>query len=120
MHRCHCYVGNSSVVVDAELIKAFLNLVIVRNLGCGVEKIDLDACKERGILVTNTSEVSIDEVADLTIGLILALMRRICECDRHVGCGKWKHTNCKLTTKVKANYYVHGLLISSLNWCLSC
>ncbi|MQK21590.1 2-hydroxyacid dehydrogenase, partial [Escherichia coli] len=56
-------------------------------------------CKKKGIRVTNTPDVLTDEVADLTIGLILAVLRRICECDRYVRSGKWKQGDDKLTTK---------------------
>ncbi|XP_027344562.1 glyoxylate/hydroxypyruvate reductase A HPR2-like isoform X1 [Abrus precatorius] len=92
-------VGNSSGGADAELIEALPKLEIVSSFSVGVDKIDLEKCKEKGIRVTNTPDVLTEEVADLTIGLILALLRRICECDRYVRSGKWKQGDYKLTTK---------------------
>ncbi|KAI9107741.1 hypothetical protein K1719_021077 [Acacia pycnantha] len=92
-------VGNSNYGTDAALIDALPKLEIVSSNSVGVDKIDLDKCREKGIRVTNTPDVLTDEVADLTIGLILAVLRRLCECDRYVRSGKWKKGDYKLTTK---------------------
>ncbi|KAK7349186.1 hypothetical protein VNO77_06353 [Canavalia gladiata] len=92
-------VGASGAGADAELIEALPKLEIVSSFSVGVDKIDLEKCKEKGIRVTNTPDVLTDEVADLAIGLMLALLRRICECDRYVRSGKWKQGEYKLTTK---------------------
>lgn len=93
-------VGNSNAGADAELIESLPKLEIVSSFSVGVDKIDLNRCREKGIRVTNTPDVLTDDVADLAIGLILALLRRICECDRYVRSGKWKLGDYKLTTKV--------------------
>ncbi|XP_058752349.1 glyoxylate/hydroxypyruvate/pyruvate reductase 2KGR-like [Vicia villosa] len=92
-------VGRSTAGADSELIDALPNLEIISSSSVGVDKIDLVKCKEKGIRVTNTPDVLTDEVADLTIGLILALLRRICECDRYVRSGNWMRGDYKLTTK---------------------
>ncbi|CAL5203229.1 unnamed protein product [Lathyrus oleraceus] len=92
-------VGRSTAGADSELIDALPNLEIISSSSVGVDKIDLIKCKEKGIRVTNTPDVLTDEVADLTIGLILALLRRICECDRYVRSGNWKRGDYKLTSK---------------------
>ncbi|XAR67708.1 Hydroxyphenylpyruvate reductase [Bertholletia excelsa] len=92
-------VGNASAGADAELIDSLPNLEIVACFSVGLDKVDLDKCKEKGIRVTNTPDVLTDDVADLAIGLILATMRRICESDRFVRSGKWKKGDFKLTTK---------------------
>ncbi|MED6146755.1 Glyoxylate/hydroxypyruvate/pyruvate reductase 2kgr [Stylosanthes scabra] len=92
-------VASSSGGPDAALIEALPKLEIVSSFSVGVDKIDLEKCKERGVRVTNTPDVLTDEVADLTIGLILAVLRRICECDRYVRSGNWKKGDYKLTTK---------------------
>lgn len=101
-------VGNSNAGADAELIEALPKLEIVSSFSVGVDRIDLDRCKEKGIRVTNTPDVLTDEVADLAIGLMLALLRRICECDRYVRSGKWKKGDYKLTTKVRSFLHSHN------------
>jgi len=92
-------VGNASAGADAELINTLPGLEIVSSFSVGVDKIDLDKCKEKGIRVTNTPDVLTEDVADLAIGLILAVLRRLCECDRYVRSGKWKKGDFRLSTK---------------------
>ncbi|KGN45382.1 hydroxyphenylpyruvate reductase [Cucumis sativus] len=92
-------VGNASAGADATLIDALPKLEIVSSFSVGLDKIDLKKCKEKGIRVTNTPDVLTEDVADLAIGLIIAVLRRLCECDRYVRSGKWKIGNYKLTTK---------------------
>ncbi|CAN1262998.1 Hydroxyphenylpyruvate reductase [Linum perenne] len=92
-------VGNARVGADAELIDALPNLEIVASFSVGFDKIDLGKCKEKGIRVTNTPDVLTDDVADLGIGLILGVLRKICPCDEFVRSGKWQHGDFGLTTK---------------------
>ncbi|CAH2068023.1 unnamed protein product [Thlaspi arvense] len=92
-------VGNASAGADAQLISDLPKLEIVSSFSVGLDKIDLGKCKEKGIRVTNTPDVLTEDVADLAIGLILALLRRLCECDRYVRSGKWKTGDFQLTTK---------------------
>ena len=71
--------------VDAELLDlAGPQLRIVSNYGAGVDNVDLEAARERNVLVSNTPDVLTDAVAELTIALTLALLRRIVEGDRFV------------------------------------
>lgn len=94
-------VGNSSAGADAELIEVLPKLEIVASFSVGLDKIDLAKCKEKGIRVTNTPDVLTDDVADLAIGLMLAVLRKLCESDRYVRSGKWKKGDYRLTTKVR-------------------
>ncbi|KAK9060491.1 hypothetical protein SSX86_021195 [Deinandra increscens subsp. villosa] len=92
-------VGNANVGADCELIDSLPHLEIVSSFSVGLDKVDLGRCKEKGIRVTNTPDVLTEDVADLAIGLILATLRGICECDRYVRSGLWKKGDFKLTTK---------------------
>ncbi|CAA0839066.1 Glyoxylate/hydroxypyruvate reductase A HPR2 [Striga hermonthica] len=92
-------VGNAAAGATAELIDALPKLEIVSSFSVGLDKIDLAKCREKGIRVTNTPDVLTDDVADLAIGLMLAVLRRICECDRYVRRGAWKNGDFKLTSK---------------------
>ncbi|PON34072.1 Erythronate-4-phosphate dehydrogenase [Parasponia andersonii] len=92
-------IGNSSSGADAELIGSLPNLEIVASFSVGIDRVDLKVCKEKGIRVTNTPDVLTDDVADLVIGLTLAVLRRLCESDRYVRAGRWKKGDYKLTTK---------------------
>jgi hydroxypyruvate reductase len=74
---------------DAKLMDALPRLEIIANVGVGVDAIDLDAAKQRGIIVTNTPDVLNDCVADLALGLTIATLRRMVAADRYVRAGKW-------------------------------
>src|SRR3954462_1227560 len=77
-------VANEDVPLDL-----FPSLRIVANYGVGYDRIDVAACTERGIVVTNTPGVLDDATADLTFALILATMRQVVEGDRLVRSGAW-------------------------------
>ena len=70
----------------ATLEQATQLKVIARN-GVGYDKVDLDYCTDRGIVVTYTPGVMADAVADLTFALLLAAVRRISSGDRTVKAG---------------------------------
>jgi glyoxylate reductase len=74
---------------DAETFAAAPLLRIVANIAVGYDNIDLVAARARGIVVTNTPGVLTDATADLTIGLMLDLTRRIAEGDRLIRRGGW-------------------------------
>ena len=72
-----------SVRVDETFLDAAgPTLRIVANYGVGVNNIDLAAAAARGVVITNTPDVLTNATAELTVGLMLALLRRITEGDR--------------------------------------
>jgi hydroxypyruvate reductase len=74
---------------DNTLIDALPNLEIIAINGVGTDAIDLDRARSRSIRVTTTPGLLTDDVADLAIGLLLAVFRRICAGDRFVRTGRW-------------------------------
>jgi lactate dehydrogenase-like 2-hydroxyacid dehydrogenase len=83
-------VGGGSSMVDATLLDRLPALEIIAIHGVGYDGIDLAAAKARGIAVTTTPDVLTDDVADLAIGLMLAVQRRIIANDRAVRDGGWQ------------------------------
>lgn len=75
--------------IDAGWFAQLPALEIVANFGVGYDNIDAKAAAAREIVVTNTPGVLDDEVADLTVGLLLATLRRIPQADRYVRDGRW-------------------------------
>ena len=75
--------------IDAATIAALPNLEAVVNDGAGLDSIDLDAARRRGIGVSNTPDVLSDTVADTALGLILMTLRRFGAADRYVRAGRW-------------------------------
>lgn len=85
---------------SAELIAALPKLELVSCYGVGTDAIDLAACRARGIRVSNTPDVLNGDVADLAVGLTLALQRRIAAGDAFVRSGAWAHGALPLATRV--------------------
>src|SRR4026207_2171700 len=75
--------------LDADVLAAAPRLKIVANYAVGYNNIDVDAARQRGIVVTNTPDVLTDATADLTWTLILATARRVVEGDALVRSGRW-------------------------------
>ncbi|MEK6421548.1 MAG: 2-hydroxyacid dehydrogenase [Burkholderia gladioli] len=82
------------------MIAALPKLEIIACYGVGTDAIDLAAARERGIRVTNTPDVLTGDVADLGVGLALAMMRRIGAGDAHVRSGAWQDGNMPLVTRL--------------------
>lgn len=93
--------GSTKIGADANMIDSLPNLEIVTSYSVGLDKIDLGKCKEKGIKVTNTPDVLTDDVADLGIGLALAVLRKMCVCDRFVRSGNWINGDFGLASKVR-------------------
>ena len=78
---------------DDELTRAVLEraprLRVISKWGIGTDSIDLAAAAELGIRVTNTPGMFGDEVADVVIGYLVLLARRLHEADREVRAGRW-------------------------------
>jgi len=75
----------------ADVIGAAPNLKIIARYGAGIDRVDLDAAAEAGVTVTNTPVANSDSVADLAIGLMLAVARKIPTADRSVRAGQWEN-----------------------------
>lgn len=78
-----------STQVSAEAIAAGENLALVIRAGAGVNTIDLDAASRRGVFVANCPGKNAVAVAELTMGLILALDRNIAEASAQMKAGAW-------------------------------
>lgn len=79
--------------IDRALIDNLPRLEIIASFGVGYDGVDVAAAKARNIRVTNTPDVLNHAVAELTIGLMIALARRIPQADQYVRQGKWATAN---------------------------
>ena len=76
--------------IDAEVMDAAKGrLRLIANYGAGVDHIDVEAARERGIMVTNTPGVMTEDTADMTMALILSVVRRIPEGMTKMQEGDW-------------------------------
>ncbi len=84
-------VADPTVPVTAELLDAAgPSLKVVANFAVGYDNIDLEACRKRGVVVTNTPDVLTNATAELAVTLMLAAARRLGEAERIVRAGRWK------------------------------
>jgi len=79
----------SQVQVDAELIKAGTRLRVVARAGVGLDNIDVDAARAAGLTVLNAPDGNTIAAAEHTLGLLLAVVRRIPAADASVRAGEW-------------------------------
>ena len=76
-------------IVDGRLMDALPKLEIISNFGVGVDQINLDDAKKRGIIVTNTPDVLNECVADTAIALVLCTLRKLPQSEAYVRAGYW-------------------------------
>jgi len=77
--------------VGADELELFPDLRLVANYGVGYDLVDVEACRARGVAVTNTPGVLDAAVADLTLALILATRRNVVTADRWIRDGGWQN-----------------------------
>ncbi|MBC8264268.1 MAG: phosphoglycerate dehydrogenase [Anaerolineales bacterium] len=75
--------------VTAKVIEAGRQLKVLSRYGVGVDKVDLEAATAAGVVVTNTPGTNHIAVAELTLGLMLSLARRVPQHNRSVKEGSW-------------------------------
>ncbi|MCO5314939.1 MAG: D-glycerate dehydrogenase [Solirubrobacterales bacterium] len=84
-------VADLTVRIDTELLEAAgLGLQVVSNFAVGYDNIDLDACRERGVAVTNTPGVLTNATAELALALALAAARDLPKAELKLRAGEWR------------------------------
>ncbi|MGA8400924.1 MAG: 2-hydroxyacid dehydrogenase, partial [Stellaceae bacterium] len=91
--------GGAHGVANA-VFDALPNLEIIAINGIGTDAVDLERARARGVRVATTPGVLTDDVADLAIGLMLAVSRRFCVADRFVRDGRWPNAHLPLSAKL--------------------
>ena len=76
--------------LNAEVLGTSRHLKVIARVGIGLDTVDLEAARARGIAVFNTPEPPAQAVAELTIGHIIGMLRNITRVDRAVRGGEWK------------------------------
>ncbi|HEX7040294.1 MAG TPA: 2-hydroxyacid dehydrogenase [Trueperaceae bacterium] len=87
--RIRAVARGGQAAIDRRLMERLPALEIVAVFGVGYDGIDLAYARERGIVVTNTPDVLSEEVADLTIGLLIMTLRELARAERYVRAGDW-------------------------------
>jgi hydroxypyruvate reductase len=93
-------VGTGAAKVDKKLLTMLPNVKLIAICGVGYDGVDVAVAKEKGIVVTHTPGVLTDDVADLAMGLVLSIGRRIPQADKFVRNGDWVSDTFPMATKV--------------------
>jgi gluconate 2-dehydrogenase len=96
--------------IDAALLARCPNLKVVCNIAVGYNNIDVKACRDAGVMATNTPGVLDDSTADFTWALILAATRRVTEAEAYVRAGAWKGWKLKQFLGVDVHHATLGIL----------
>jgi glyoxylate reductase len=84
-------VADPTVAVDDALLEAAgAQLRVVANFAVGYDNVDLDACRRRGVTVTNTPDVLTNATAELAVALSLAAARHVSEAEADLRAGRWR------------------------------
>ncbi len=84
-------INQTELRVDLELLERAPNLKIVANVAIGADNLDLQLMAHHGVFATNVPHAFVDATADFTLGMILAIARRIVEADHYVRSGAWNN-----------------------------
>jgi D-3-phosphoglycerate dehydrogenase / 2-oxoglutarate reductase len=83
-------VVRSGVSIDRDLLDRASAVRLVIRAGSGIDNVDVDTLVERGIALERVPGLSAEAVAELTIALVLAVLRNLTEADRTVRAGQWR------------------------------
>jgi len=76
--------------ITENVLTGLPQLKVISRCGAGVDNVDLKACQRMGIKIFSTPAAPTLAVAELTLGLILSLLRKVCQADNKVKSGKWQ------------------------------
>ena len=96
--------------IDAGLLAKCPKLKVVCNIAVGYNNIDVKACRDAGVMATNTPGVLDDSTADFTWALILAAARRVTEAEAYVRAGEWKGWKLKQFLGADVHHATLGIL----------
>ncbi|MGC9779090.1 MAG: hydroxyacid dehydrogenase [Candidatus Heimdallarchaeota archaeon] len=85
----------SATKVKGDLLEAAKNLKVVGRAGIGLDNVDLEKCKDRGIVVRNTPNATTDTVAELALAFMFAMARPIVKATNTLRKGEWAKKQLK-------------------------
>jgi D-3-phosphoglycerate dehydrogenase len=79
----------SKITIDKEIIDKATNLKFIARVGAGMESIDTEYCKQKGVICLNSPEGNRDAVAEHAIGMLMSLLNNITKANSEVKAGIW-------------------------------
>lgn len=99
-HEIEIILASGESIVDDALINNLPHVRLIAVFGVGYDGIDIYAAQQRHISVTNTPDILTDDVADLAIGLMLSVARRINDAQRFIERGSWQNGSYPPAVKI--------------------
>ncbi|MBA3944862.1 MAG: C-terminal binding protein [Herpetosiphonaceae bacterium] len=99
-----------SAQVPLAVIEHLKQCRVISRLGAGTDKIDVQAATNRGILVTNVPFFCVEEQADHTLALLLALARRLPQMSQAMADGAWRRARSQASHNQRLSHQVLGLI----------
>jgi lactate dehydrogenase-like 2-hydroxyacid dehydrogenase len=88
--KVQAIVSTGSVGISGQMMDALPRLSLFCCYGTGYERVDLDAARKRGIMVTHGADANAPDVAEMAFGVLLASTRRIVRADKMIRRGEWQ------------------------------
>ena len=88
--QADAFVTRGFVKIPREVLETASRLKVVGVHGTGVDHIDIDFARSKGVQIIRTPEALTDTVAEFTVGLMLSLLRKIPKADLTVRSGDWQ------------------------------
>jgi len=104
-HAIRAVITGGHIGIPSELMARLPALGIIAINGVGFDKVDVEGARRRGVRVSITPNVLTDDVADLAVGLVIALLRDIPAADRHVREELWPAEERPLSRKVSGRCF---------------
>ncbi|XP_048322102.1 glyoxylate/hydroxypyruvate reductase HPR3-like [Ziziphus jujuba] len=76
-------------LITAQILQMLPSLRVIVTTSAGLDHVDLLECRRRGIAVANAGNVFSEDVADMAVGLLIDVLRKMSAADRYVRCGIW-------------------------------
>jgi D-3-phosphoglycerate dehydrogenase len=93
--RYDAIIVGSRTKMTAQVLEAGKRLRVVARSGVGLDNIDVEAAERRGVEVVNSPEASSSAVAELALGMMLTLARKIAEANASMKRGEWANNGLK-------------------------
>lgn len=98
--RIRAIIGSREAKVDLKLLATFPQVELISILGNDYQSVDVPGAIKKGVKVAYTPDVANEDVADLTMGLIIGLIRKLPQADRFVRNSDWVDGEFSVTKRV--------------------
>lgn len=88
----HAFIVRSATMVDAAMLAAGKQLVVVARAGVGLDNIDVEAATKQGVMVVNAPQSNVLSAAEHTMALILAIARNVPQAHSALTAGRWERS----------------------------